>query len=76
MLTENAEDFDIVMSMYNLLEYSENYSMTSRSVWNNYKDKIDDVGDNFLNGKLSKYKTNTVEKTPERQERVKRSPQP
>ena len=26
---ENAKDFDIVMSMYNLLEYSNNYSMTS-----------------------------------------------
>ena len=26
---DNAKDFDIVMSMYNLLEYSNNYSMTS-----------------------------------------------
>ena len=26
---DNAEDLDIVMSMYNLLEYSDNYSMTS-----------------------------------------------
>ena len=25
-LTENAEDLDIVMPMYNLLEYSKNYS--------------------------------------------------
>ena len=33
----NAEDFDIVMSMYNLLEYSGNYSMTSGSLWNYYK---------------------------------------
>ena len=29
---ENEEDFDIVMSMYNLLEYSDNYSVTSWSL--------------------------------------------
>ena len=27
-LINNAEDLDIVMPMYNLLEYSQNYSMT------------------------------------------------
>ena len=40
--TENAEDLDIVMSMYNLLEYSDNYFMTSGSLWNYHKDKIYD----------------------------------
>ena len=29
-----GEDFNIVMSMYNFLEYSDNYSMTSGSLWN------------------------------------------
>ena len=29
----NAEYTDIVMSMYNLIEYSDNYSKTSRSLW-------------------------------------------
>ena len=29
-LIDNVEDLDIVMLMYNLLEYSQNYSMTSR----------------------------------------------
>ena len=29
---DNAEDLDIML-MYNLLEYSNNYSMTSRSLW-------------------------------------------
>ena len=43
---ENAECLDIVMLMYNLLEYSHNYSMTSGSLWNYYRDKIDDVDDN------------------------------
>ena len=30
---DNAKDTDIVMSMYNLIEYSDNYSKTSGSVW-------------------------------------------
>ena len=30
----NAEDLDIAMSMYHILEYSDNYSMTSGSLWN------------------------------------------
>ena len=31
-LIDNAEDLDIVMPMHNLLEYSQNYSMTSGSL--------------------------------------------
>ena len=27
-LIDNAEDLDIVITMYNLLEFSDNYSMT------------------------------------------------
>ena len=30
---DNAENIDIVMPMYNLIEYSENYSKTSGSLW-------------------------------------------
>ena len=30
---DNAEYIDIVMSMYNLIEYSDNYSKTSGSLW-------------------------------------------
>ena len=30
------------MPMYNLLEYSDNYSMTSESFWNYYKDELND----------------------------------
>ena len=30
---DNAHDFDIVMPMYNLIEYTDNYSKTSRSLW-------------------------------------------
>ena len=39
---DNAEDLDIVMSMHNLLEYSDNYSKMSRSLWNYYGDEIND----------------------------------
>ena len=38
----NAEGLDFVMPMYNLLEYSDNYSMTSGSLWNYYRDGIND----------------------------------
>ena len=34
----HAEDLDIVMLMYNLLEYSRNYSITSGSLWNYHRD--------------------------------------
>ena len=30
---DNADYLDIVRSMYNLIEYSDNYSHTSRSLW-------------------------------------------
>ena len=30
---DNAKDIDIVMPMYNLIEYSDNYSNASRSLW-------------------------------------------
>ena len=34
ILIENAEDLDIVMPMYNLLEYSKSYSKISGCLWN------------------------------------------
>ena len=30
---DNAKDIDIVMPMYNLIEYSDNYAKTSGSLW-------------------------------------------
>ena len=30
---DNAKDIDLVMSLYNLIKYSNNYSKTSRSFW-------------------------------------------
>ena len=37
-LVENAEDLDVVMPMYNLLEYSKNYEKTSGSLFNYFRD--------------------------------------
>ena len=36
-LVDNAEDFDIIMPMYNLLDYSENYYITQESLWIYYR---------------------------------------
>ena len=33
---DNAQDIDIVMPMHNLIEYSDNYSKTSGSLWQYY----------------------------------------
>ena len=33
---DNAKDIDIVMPMYNLIEYSDNYIRTSGSLWQYY----------------------------------------
>ena len=35
-LADNAEDLVVVMPMYNLLEYSKNYSKITGSFWNYY----------------------------------------
>ena len=35
---DNAKDFDIVMPMYNLIEYSDNYAKTTGSLWQYSKD--------------------------------------
>ena len=35
---DNVKDIDIVMGMYNLIEYSDNYSKTSGSLWHYYRD--------------------------------------
>ena len=64
-MTDNAEDLDMVMPMYNLLEFIQSYSMTLGSSWNYYRDKFDDVDDNASDGKSFKYKSKIVGKTPE-----------
>ena len=70
VLVENAEDLDIVMSMYNLLEYSKNYSKTSASLWSYYRDELtDDTNDNnnpnknVINSKSFKHKASITGST-------------
>ena len=59
-LTENAEDLDVVMPMYNLIEYRKNYSKTSGTLFNYYKDiSIDPI----TNSESFKYKTSITGKT-------------
>ena len=38
MQIDNAKDIDIVMPMYNLIEYSDNYAKTAGSLWQYCKD--------------------------------------
>ena len=57
----NAHDIDIVMPMYNLIEYSDNYSKTSGSLWQYYKD---DPNDNLANSESFKSIVKITGKTP------------
>ena len=50
------------MHMYNLTEYSDNYSKTSGSLWQYYKD---DPNDNLANSESFKYKVKITGKTPD-----------
>ena len=36
---DNAKDLDVVMPMYNLLDYSKSYGKTTGSSWNYYRDE-------------------------------------
>ena len=56
---DNAEDLDIIIPMYNLLEYSDNCFMTVLwgSLCNYYGDEVDNVSDNTSDGKSFNHKT-------------------
>ena len=69
-LIEDAEDLDIVMPMYNLLEYSKNYRKTIGPFYNYYRDELrdDNDNDNFGNIKVGnseafKYKNKIIGNT-------------
>ena len=36
---EDAKDFEVVILMYDLIEYSNNYSVTTASLWQYHKDE-------------------------------------
>ena len=57
---DNAQVIDIVMPMYNLVEYSDNYSKTSGSLWQYYKDV---PNNNLANPESFKFKVKITGKT-------------
>ena len=59
---DNAQDIDIVMPMYSLIEYSDNYSKkTSGSLWQYYKDY---PHDDITQAESFKSKTKITGKSP------------
>ena len=46
---DNAEDSDIVIPMYNLIEYGKNYSKISGSLWNYYRYEPNSVAEGNIN---------------------------
>ena len=69
-LIDNTEDLDVVMPMYNLIEYSKNYRKTTGRLWNYYRDELTDdrndnniPNENVINSKSFKYKTSVIGST-------------
>ena len=59
---DNAKDIDIIMSMYNLIEYRDNYAQTSGSLWQYYKDE---TNDNLAESESFRSKIKITAKTPD-----------
>ena len=59
---DTAQDIDIVMPMYNLIEYSDNYSKTSGSLWQYYNDY---PNNDLANSESLKYKVKITGKSPD-----------
>ena len=64
VLIDNAEDLDVVMPVYNLIEYRQNYSKTSESLWNYYKDDPTNGNEinHYLKSKSFDYKSSVIGK--------------
>ena len=69
-LIEDADDLDIFIPMYNLLEYSKNYRKTIGSLYNYYRDELsEDAADNnfdnikVVNSNTFKYKNKIIGNT-------------
>ena len=64
--TNNAEDLDVVMPMYNSLEYSKNYKKTTGSLWNYYRDEpnssvsANNITHSILNSESFDYRANFI----------------
>ena len=49
---DNAKDIDIIMPMYNLIEYRDNYAKTSGSLWQYYRNE---PNNNFSDSETFKF---------------------
>ena len=58
---DNVKDIDKVMPMYDLIEYSNNYTKTSGSLWQYYRDE---PNDNLADSESFKSKIKVTGKTP------------
>ena len=59
---DNAKNIDIVIPMYNLIEYSDNYAKTTGRLWQYFRDEPNDV---LRNSKSFKSKIKLTGKTPD-----------
>ena len=69
-LIEDADDLDIVIPMYNLLEYSKIYRKTIGSLYNYYIDELNNdanlvnfANNNVVSSEAFKYKTKVIGNT-------------
>ena len=65
-IIDDAEDLDLVMPMYNTIEYSSTYSETTESLWFYSQDETTNLNADIANTngfKLSKYKTKLLGNT-------------
>ena len=69
-LIDNAKDLDVVMPMYNLIEYSKNYRKTTGILWNYYRDELsndtnnnNNPNKNVINSESFKYKASITGST-------------
>ena len=61
VLIDITEDLDVLMPMYNLLEYSKNYRKTTGSLWNYYRNEPSDPL--FSSSESFEYKTSITGNT-------------
>ena len=66
-LIDKAKDLDIVMPMYNLIEYSKNYRRTTGSLWNCYRHEpnsgaVGNINYSMKDSKSFNYKTSITGK--------------
>ena len=67
---DKAEDLDVAIRIYNLIEYSKNYWKTTGSLWNYYRDELSNDANNnnnpnknVINSETFKYETSITGST-------------